>query len=247
MTKNEKALLGRLKKKKRDELFFIIEQLIERKPDIIPLMELLIELPFSPLPQQGKSSDNADKRTLDLSNIQKQTKTIINKASRGGRDAVYWATAELGQLCEIGDNFVDAGQWANAQAVYATIAGETIVSYEELEDECQIAEFIDGCTHGLVLCLDTQHKLPKNEQLDAINRKELLASLFNIWEFERNYGGITIDVADAIVRNLMDNEYGVLEEWVQQKISPNPSDKWRNQGLQSFLAILTEKVHKNDL
>src|ERR1700738_1198580 len=188
MTKNEKALLGRLKKKKRDELLFIMEQLIERKPDIIPLMELLIELPFSPLPQQGKSSDNDDKRTLDPAKIQKQIKTIINKASRRGRDAVYWAAAELGQLCEIGDNFVDAGQWANAQAVYATVAEETIASYEELEDECQIAEVIDGCAHGLVLCLDTQHKLPENKRLDATNRKELLASLFNIWEFERNYG-----------------------------------------------------------
>ena len=40
------ALLGRLRKKSHEELLFVVEQLLECKPDIGPLIELLIELPF---------------------------------------------------------------------------------------------------------------------------------------------------------------------------------------------------------
>jgi hypothetical protein len=245
MTKNKKTLLGQLKKKKRAELLFVMEQLLERKPDIIPLIELLIELPSSSTHQQGKPSENGNKRKIDLPNIQHQVITIVNKASRRGREAVYWAVEELERLCEIGDSFADAGQWADAQAVYAIIAEETITNYEGLEDECQIAEIIDGCAHGMALCLDTQRDLLENEQLDASSRKELLASLFKVWQFERNYGGITVDVTDVIVRNTLYDERKMLEEWIQQKISPDPADKWSNQSILNFLAVLAEKTHSS--
>ncbi len=242
-TKNEKTVLARLKKMKRAELLFIMEQLLERKPDITPLMELLIELPSSPTNQQEKASSTSDKRTLDLVKIQMQVRTIIRSAiRRGSMESAYWAAAELGQVCEIGDSFADVGQWADAQAVYATVAEETITAYEALEDECQVAEVVDGCAHGLVLCLDTQRELPSHKQLDASNRKELLSSLFNIWQFEHDYGGITVDVADAVVRNVYDDERTWLEEWLQQKVKPDPDAQWSNRGILSFLARLTEKT-----
>src|SRR5450631_921306 len=98
MTKNKKTLLGQLKKKKRAELLFIMEQLLERKPDIVPLIELLIELPSSSTHQQGKPSENGNKQKIDLPNIQHQVITIVNKASRRGREAVYWAVEELERL-----------------------------------------------------------------------------------------------------------------------------------------------------
>ena len=239
MTKNEKTVLGQLKKKKRDELLFIMEQLLERKPDIIPTVELLIEFSPSALSQQEKPSNKSKKPALDLSKIQARLNTIVQKASRRGRESIYWVVEELGHLCEIGDNFADAEQWANAQAVYVTIIRETIIHYEELEDECQISEVIDGCTHALVLCLDTQRELPENEQLDASSRQELLACLFNIWGFEHNYGGINVDVVDAIIRNVKDNERKMVEEWIQQKIDLDPSKQWRNKNALSFLTKLT--------
>ena len=37
------ALSGRLRKKSHEELLFVVEQILERKPDIGPLVELLIE------------------------------------------------------------------------------------------------------------------------------------------------------------------------------------------------------------
>ena len=146
---------------------------------------------------------------------------------------------ELSQLCEIGDGFADAGEWANAQAVYATITGEAITRYEELEDEWQIAAIIDECTEGLALCLDAQRDLPTDEQLSVASREELLAALYYIWKFGQDYGGIDTDVVGTIMRNVTKDERKMVERWLQQEIQSGLSN-WRNQNLISFLEKLKE-------
>src|SRR5258706_6382107 len=65
MTKDEQAVVGRLRKKSHEELLFLVEQLLERKPDIVPLIELLIELPVPHSSQQGKTSGRDNNRTLN--------------------------------------------------------------------------------------------------------------------------------------------------------------------------------------
>ena len=146
---------------------------------------------------------------------------------------------ELSQLCEIGDGFADAGEWANAQAVYATITGEAIKRYEELEDEWQIAAIIDECTEGLASCLDAQRDLPTDEQLSVASREELLTSLYNIWKFGQDYGGIDTDVVGTIMRSVTKDERKMVERWLQQEIQSGLSN-WRNQNLISFLEKLKE-------
>src|SRR5437764_12770561 len=89
--------------------------------------------------------------------------------------------AELSRLCGIGDDFAEAGEWANAQAVYAAITGEAIARYEELEDECQIDEVIDDCTEGVARCLETQRELPEEERLSEARREELRSALLADW------------------------------------------------------------------
>ena len=51
----ETAVLERLRKKSSEELLFLVEQLLERKPDIEPLIELLMELPLA-IPAQAKNT-----------------------------------------------------------------------------------------------------------------------------------------------------------------------------------------------
>ena len=240
--KPETAVLGRLRKKSHEELLFLVEQLLERKPDIGPLIELLIELPLPNSSQQGKTSGRGNNRTLNLSSIRKQLEAALYYAGEGW-ESVGLIAAELRRLCGIGDDFADAGEWANAQAVYAAITGEAIASYEELEDEWQIAAIIDECTAGLALCLDTQRDLPENEQLSVASREELLTALFEIWKFGQDYGGIDTDVVGTIVRNVTKDERKLVEGWLRQEIHSNQGSKWRNQGLVSFLVKLQEEAH----
>ena len=242
--KPESAVLGRLREKSREELLFLVEHLLERKPDIQSLIELLIELPFPGTSQDGKTSGKGNTRTLNLSSIRKQLDAALYYA-RQGRKSTNLIAAELGRLCGIGDDFTEAGEWANAQAVYVAITGEAIARYEELEDECQIAEVIDDCTDGLALCLDTQHDLPEDERLSVANREELLTSLLDIWQFGQDYGGIDTDVVGTIARNVTEDERKMIEEWLRQKISGQES-KWRNQGLMSFLVRLQEEARASN-
>ena len=107
--------------------------------------------------------------------------------------------------------------WANAQAVYAAITGEAIARYEELEDECQIAEVIDDCTEGLAICLDTQRDLPEEERLSDASREELLSALFEIWKFGQDYGGVDTDVVDTIASNVTNDERKMVEGWLQSE------------------------------
>ncbi len=237
--KPETAVLGRLRKKNHEELLFLVEQLMERKPDIQPLLELLIELPLPYASQKGKTPGKGNSRTLDLASIRKQLERALYSAGQGWKSANSIA-AELHRLCGIGDDFVEAGEWGNAQAIYAAIAGETIARYEEVEDECQIAEVIDECTDGLALCLDTQHDLPEDERLSFVNREKLLTSLFDIWNFGHDYGGINIDVVGTIVRNVTEDERKMVEGWLQQKINSGQDSEWRKQSFVSFLTKLQE-------
>jgi hypothetical protein len=243
--KPESTLLGRLRKKSHEELLFLIEQLLERKPDIKPLIELLIELPFPNSSQVEKIPAKGNSLTLNLSSIRKQLEAALYKSGRGWR-SVNLIADELSRLCEIGDGFANAGEWANAQAVYAAITGEAIARYEELEDECQIAEIIDDCTEGLALCLDAQRDLPADERLSSTSRAELLAALFNIWNFEQDYGGINTDVVETIALNVTKDERKMVEEWLRQQIQSGQSN-WRSQSLTSFLERLKEKPDKSEM
>jgi hypothetical protein len=233
------ALLGRLRKKSHEELLFVVEQLLERKPDIGPLLELLIELPSAGASEAGNTPGRGNSRTLELTSIHKQVEAALRYAG-GGYKSVYLMAAELSRLCGIGDDFAEAGEWANAQAVYAAITGEAIARYEELEDECQIAEVIDDCTDGLAICLDTQRDLPEDERLSDAGREELLSALFEIWKFEQDYGGINTDVVDTIARNVTNDERKLVEGWLQQEIHAYQRSNRRTQNLESFLVKLKE-------
>jgi len=235
------ALLERLRKKSHEESLCVVEQLLERKPDIGPLIELLIELPFPNASQDGKTPDRGNSRTLDLASVHKQIDAAL-RYSGGGYKSVFLMAEELSRLCGIGDDFAEAGEWANAQAVYAAITGEAIARYEELEDECQIAEVIDDCTDGLAICLDTQRDLPEDERLSDASREKLLTALFEIWKFEQDYGGINTNVVDTIVSNVTHDERKMVEGWLQQELHAKQESKWRTQGLESFLVKLKEGI-----
>ena len=241
--KPEAALLGQLRKKSHEELFFLVEQLLERQPDIKPLIELLIELPLPNACQQRNTSGKSNTRTLNLSSIRKQLDKALYYAG-GGWESAGLIAAELSRLSELGDGFAEVGEWANAQVVYAAITGEAIARYEELEDECQIAAVIDDCTDGLALCLNTQRELPEGERLSAADREELLASLFESWKFGQDYGGIDTDVVGTIVQNVTEEERKLVEGWLRQEISAAQASKWRNQSLVSFLVKLQEEAHE---
>src|SRR5260370_40268439 len=108
------------------------------------MVELQLELPLV-APAQGKNRPGRGKeRTLDPSTIQSQVASAFYHAGKGW-GAASRVAAELEQLYDIGKNFAEAGEWANAQIVYATIAEETVMQYEEEHDEAQVSWVLGKC------------------------------------------------------------------------------------------------------
>jgi hypothetical protein len=240
-------LMARLDEKSREELLALLELLVQRQPDIEPMIELLIELPLA-TPAQGKNRPGRGKeRTLDPSTIQSQVDSAFYNAGEGW-GAASRVAAELERLCDIGKSFAEAGEWANAQVVYATVAEETIIQYEGLHDEGQVSWILEQCAAGLVACLNAQSTLPKREQLDAEDREELLTTLFDLWKFGYNYGGIGVDVAGAIAGNTTAQERKRVEAWLREEMSPgqDSSSTWRNRSVVDFVVKLKQAEDASD-
>src|SRR5438105_439551 len=205
MAKARSGLMGRLKEKSHEELLALLEQLLQRQPDIQALVELLIELPLATSVEAENSPRRDRGPTLDPSTIRKQVASAFYDAGEGWGAAGRVAD-ELDRLCEIGKSFAEAGQWANAQIVYATVAEETLLQYEGLEDEGQISDIIGECAAGLAQCLDAQANVPKDEQLDDSEREELLISLFDLWKSGHDYGWDEGNIPEVIARNVTADE-----------------------------------------
>ncbi len=245
--KDQPGLMGRLGEKSREELLALLEQLVQRQPEIEPLIELLAELPLTTRTQQKKRPGKGRERTLDPSAIQSQVDSAFYHAGEGW-DAASRVAVDLEQIYDIGKDFAEAGEWANAQTVYATLAEETMIHYEGLHDEGQVSWILDECAAGLVACLNAQPTLPQNERLGPSAREELLTTLFDLWKFGSNYGGIGKDAAEAMAEHATALERKSIETWIREELRPGQdfSSKWHNRHLIDFLATLKQAEHFSD-
>ncbi|GHO79921.1 hypothetical protein KSD_76920 [Ktedonobacter sp. SOSP1-85] len=245
--KDQSGLMGRLGEKSREELLALLEQLVQRQPEIEPLIELLVELPLVPTTQQKKRPGKGRERTIDPSAIQSQVDSAFYHAGEGW-DAASRVAADLEQLYDIGKDFAEAGEWANAQVVYATLAEETMTHYEGLHDEGQVSWVLEECAAGLVACLNAQPTLPQNERLGPSAREELLTTLFDLWKFGYKYGGIGEDVAEAMAEHATAQERKSIEAWIREELRPGQdfSSKWHNRHIIDFLATLKQAEHFSD-
>src|SRR6266705_3600457 len=242
-----RAIEGRLSEKNQAELLALLEQLVQQQPDIEPLIELLMELPLATTTQERSRPGKGRERTLDPSTVRSQVASAFYHAGEGW-GAASRVAAELEQLYDIGKNFAEAGEWANAQVVYATVAEETIMQYEEVHDEGQISWVLGKCAASLVACLEAQSALPPSERLDAAEREALLTSLFDLWKFGYNYGGIEVHIPAAVADTATAHERKRVEAWLRQEMMPgqDSSSKWHNRCIIDFLATLKQADHFSD-
>jgi uncharacterized Zn finger protein len=240
-------LVGRLSEKSREELLALLEQLVQRQPDIEPLIELLMELPLATTTQERSRPGKGRERTLNPSTVRSQVASAFYNAGEGW-GAASRVAAELEQLYDIGKNFAEAGEWANAQVVYATVAEETVMQYGEVHDEGQVSWVLSKCAAGLVKCLEAQSALPQDEQLDAEEREELLTALFDLWKFGYNYGGIEVDVAGAMAESVTEYERKMVESRLREEMKSGQdfSSQWHNRSIIHFLATLKQAERFSD-
>src|SRR2546421_4074037 len=111
-------LMGRLDEKSREELLALLEQLVQRQPDIEPMIELLVELPLATSVQEKNRSGRGKERTVDPSSISSQVDSAFYNAGEGW-GAASRVASDLDELRGSGKSVAQAGERANARVVYA--------------------------------------------------------------------------------------------------------------------------------
>jgi len=81
------GIMVRLSEKSHEELLALLEQLVQRQPDIEPLIDLLMELPLATTTQERSRPGKGRERTLDLSTVRSQVASAFYHAGEGWRAA----------------------------------------------------------------------------------------------------------------------------------------------------------------
>jgi len=216
-----------LEEKSREELIALVKEMVKRQPEL----EYLIDLPLA----GGKGAKRG--KPVDVKTYRRQ----IRRAMSGAEDwrDVSSAAHEVGMVVDIGDQFAEAEDWANAQAVYQAVIDEVLDEYESTHDEGDIASEAGRAIEGLGECLAANAD-------DPAARRELLRALFDVIKWDTNAGGLGIGdgVEDLLFKHATDDDYAEMRKWIEAEVKALPtggdafSSKWRRDHWGSFLSDL---------
>src|SRR5665811_316580 len=242
--------------KSREELIDLVKQLAERYPEIEGYLEM-------PLPLLTGEAEPAapNEVTVSVDSVRRQVRSAFigldddaGNAFAGGSlgliDFAFGLAAYnpdmLDSVIALGDIYVNAEQWANAQAVFTVLADETGHALTRISDrEGYLAECFAKCDDSLALCLDAQLELSEDERLSDDARRRLIRTLYDIWREDMYVLGdinISYEGPTAIARNVTDAERAMVEQWLQAE----PGADWALQPRIELLVALRRQAGLDD-
>jgi uncharacterized Zn finger protein len=148
--------------------------------------------------------------------------------------AEFEVSDELSSIKDIGDDFVQQKDYANAVAAYEAIVAGVIENYQSYDDEGgELGNVLNECVDELKECL-------VSVQDDRELREKIMQVLFDIYEFDIESGGIGIgeDVPDILVEHTTAEERRTIVGWVRDKLSKTNDRGWSSGVYGGFLLDL---------
>jgi hypothetical protein len=216
------TLADLLSSRSQESLVQLILQMVQREPDL----EALIRLPP---PQEPRQS-------LDAELVARQVRRILGSSS-WEYGSEYAMASEIEEVIEQGLPYLEAGNIANAVAVFATCAQEVIDGHGDVYDhDGAVAGTLSTCGDYLADCLGATD--------DPSTRALILRHLFDIYMWDVNFGGIDVGVEAqlALVEQTTPAEKEVVIGWVRDRLNPSKQEgisDWRKQTLGHFLLQLS--------
>lgn len=212
------ALEDTLRDLGKDQLIDLIHRMLDREPDLESLVELQI-----------LSQPNVSKQ-INAARIQQQTSQAM-RSGRGDWQDGYYIAQQLIDIVTLGDSYAEHEDWRNAATVYATIAKTILEDYGYVyDDEGDVLGPVYDCVRGLGLCLTeiTGDKI----------RGDILQTLFHIYRWDMNFGGVGIsdEVPGIILEETCEKEQEALSSWIYKAL-PNARE-WSRQQYGYFLLDL---------
>jgi len=212
-----------LEKRSKEELIALIQQMIQREPDL----EMLLEMPLPGI--------DAGEKPLDAQVIQRQVKHAFR--SPHGEWEIGWGdpyeiVEELQTLFDLAGQYKAQSSPGNAATIYLTVAG-TVLDFEDAvkqDEDGRLGSLIDDCAEGLGECLES---IP-----DAVQRESILKVLLDIYSWDLKAGGIGIGdhVPDILLEQATSQERQMISGWIEAAL-PGVRD-WARQAMGGLLLNL---------
>ena len=219
-----------LERRSKGELVALIKQMLQLRPDLETFLEVALS--------------GGDRRSAPV-NPENYRRQVTSAFRRGGDDwmASPSVAADIGITVSAGDGFLALSDYAGASIVYQAVAQGILEHYEMVDDEDGLlSEVVDRCVEGLGSCLADGGD-------DAAARETSLQTLFDIYRFDVDYGGVGLgeDGLDLILEHATGEEKRAVAAWVRAAMPEgnNWTANYRRQVHGRFLLDL-EMAHLDD-
>ncbi len=219
-----------LHRRSKSELIALIKRMLQLEPDLETLLE-------TALPEENRGSAPV--------NPEVYRRQVSSAFRHGGDDwmASQRVTRDISITLSSGDGFLALADYAGAGIVYQVVSRGILENYEMMPDEDgQLAEVVDRCVEGLGNCLVGGGD-------DAAVREGCLQTLFDIYRFDVDFGGVGLGEAapDLILAHATEEEKGAIAGWVRAAMPRGESwtDGYHRRVYGRFLLDL-EMAHLND-
>ena len=220
-------LAAALEKRSKAELIALIQEMIQREPDL----EMLLEMPLPGI--------EAGKKPLDAQVIRRQAEHAFRSPygdwEMGWGDP-YEIVEELQSLFDLAGQYQAQNSPSNAATIYRTVT-ETVLDYEDAviqEEDGRLGSVIDDCAEGLGECLISI--------TDAVRRESILKVLFDIYAWDLKAGGIGIGerIPDILLEQATSQERQMISGWIETAL--HGEDDWARRVMGGLLLVLQADI-----
>jgi uncharacterized Zn finger protein len=217
-------LKEKLASRSHDELVNLIEQMVERHPELSSLVELSTPI------KQGQP--------IDLSTFRRQVqRTLKRQEPEEIIDVLEALEDKAAQL-------FSAGDWLNAGALYQMVLNELTANYDyemrEIDYDGDINILAQEFVESLGKCLAVA------QSLDPITRAAWLTTLLEAGFQDIELGGIdyAAGATDVLLEWATDEEWDWLEQRIRDEIAQH--DRWAKEALVRILVARREQTGRTD-
>ncbi|MBN1680936.1 MAG: SWIM zinc finger domain-containing protein [Anaerolineae bacterium] len=202
-----------------EQLRKLIRTLLDQKPELNDWFHVMIS---SLAPVSQPETQPVQRSPVDVTAFRRQIKHAIGQIDYGRHWETIWAVVgDLEAAHNQAKAFLHGGDSANALALMRVLGEEVIPNYENLEEECQLAEFLeiwsDDLTEAILganLSPDEQKELSRQltrwaGPLSDFGLDETLDK--PITACERGWDAPSDDLDDEFAIDLIDAKLNVLE------------------------------------
>ncbi|MGF1524129.1 MAG: SWIM zinc finger family protein [Leptolyngbyaceae cyanobacterium] len=211
-----------LAERSRDDLLHLIEQMIQRYPDLIDI----VDAPSMPTTGQ----------LLDLANYQRQVERAFQA------EEMHTMASGLESLTSHGDRLRQQKDWIRAGEIYQLLLETANEQYDysvlDIDYNGEVACVIQNIAEGLSVCLE------QAESLDGDQRHRWVETLFEAVLKDIELGGMdyAYPASDTIAQHTTDADWTWLEPRIREQIQTTGQNACSDWGRQRLVGLLTERA-----